>query len=334
MKCPQCERNHQKKLGMVCGSCAYHFVFNPDENKGMTDGKFLGLVNRVSDNGIYYYTENQLFAAHIRRGRGVGYKVRRVALYLALIFFAAMGLVFAGWSPVPGGWEESVGIGLLAAGFVSIFIRALIKPFPQYDRETFRNLVMKYQKAHPDKHLLTRAGLHDPPPEWNEPDIYDYGVTAILVVDRDVLVDLLVLNGFHSSEGVLILSLDGYPDYLIPRAGKLLEAWPGLPVYYVHDVHPEAVSGEGSYGLNKARLLLDHHDIQDLGLFPDDLKKMPGLRVLPAEKWDARVPLDAVGYSGLGFLLGAAVVQGALLSSVWAEAAQDQSSGGGLGGFG
>jgi len=76
--------------------------------------------------------------------------------------------------------------------------------------------------------MLVKAALHQPPPDFTEPDIYDYGVESILVVDRDILVDVFVKNGFHAQQHVLVISINRYPAYLLAEARKALDANPRL----------------------------------------------------------------------------------------------------------
>ena len=61
--------------------------------------------------------------------------------------------------------------------------------------------------------MLTTAQLGTPPPDWPEPDIYDYGVERILIVEHDILVDLDETVGFEitaeSPEGEAVLTKIG-----------------------------------------------------------------------------------------------------------------------------
>ena len=55
----------------------------------------------------------------------------------------------------------------------------------------------------PIEKMIETPRLGTPPPEFEEPDLYDYGVERILVVQHDLLVDLFVLNGLHAEQRML-----------------------------------------------------------------------------------------------------------------------------------
>jgi len=61
MKCPECMNNQRYKEGMVCKSCRYRFAFDPYDCTGITDMAFKNAIDRVSGNGQYYFTYNQIF---------------------------------------------------------------------------------------------------------------------------------------------------------------------------------------------------------------------------------------------------------------------------------
>ena len=64
----------------------------------------------------------------------------------------------------------------------------------------------------------------------------------ILVVARDLLVDLMINNNRHTDQRILVLAESGYPDYLVPRARQLLEERCDLPVFLLHDATPSGVA--------------------------------------------------------------------------------------------
>lgn len=104
------------------------------------------------------------------------------------------------------------------------------------DFATWRRYVRKWQGAGNEiPKLIESESLSNPPSDCKEGDIYDYGVERILIVERDILVDWLVLNDFHAQERTLVLSVSGYPDYLVPIARELIEQNANLPVCLLHD---------------------------------------------------------------------------------------------------
>ena len=178
---------------------------------------------------------------------------------------------------------------------------------------------------HPEEKLITEPRLQTPPPEWQEPDIYDYGAERVLIVEHDLMVDLLVLNGFHAQEKALVLSKNGYPEYLVPRIQEALRASPDLPVFYLHDAAPFEASPVES--LTRSLPWLEGRQVIDLGLTMDDAKSLPALKALPAGEWQGVIPAAAVLFVVLSPLLTSALEGNMSLAHVLADV---QDSGGGF----
>ena len=146
--------------------------------------------------------------------------------------------------------------------------------------------------------LLREPELGISPPEWDEPDIYDYGVEAILIVQREILVDLFVKNGFHAERRCLVVSESGYPSYVVQRMRLLLEERPDLPVYLLHDSTHE---GEAMAGRVEASLRLPPRDrsVIDLGLFRSDVRRLSRLRAVLSARGSDQAAVDYLPYSML-----------------------------------
>jgi hypothetical protein len=266
----------------------------------MSDGKFLAIVRKVSMDDTAYFTENQLYAQFCRSQR------QRYRLLLGvgvLLTAGAVGLLLLHMDLLP----LSVMLGIVA--LICLWVAAYRAFTAPPDMQAFQTVLDKWRQAgHSLDKLLTQPGLHTPPPAWDEADIYDYGVERILIVERDILVDLFVRNGLHVQERMLVLSESGYPDYLIPVAQRCLRDNPEVPVYLLHD----AVTGGATMRrrLQVAALLpLEGHPVLDLGLFPEDVKRMPNLRALQPHKRDFAVPVDMLLYATLGAGVAQAMVQ-------------------------
>ena len=179
------------------------------------------------------------------------------------------------------------------------------------DRRRFQLFLERWQKLGIKGSLdrmIEHPSLHHPPPEWPETDIYDYGVERILIVERDILVDVFVRNGLHAQERMLVLSESGYPDYLIPLAQRCLRDNPEVPVYLLHDAarHGPTMSRR----IQVADFLpLEGHPVLDLGLFPNDVKRMPNLKALQLHKREFAVPVDVLLYATLGAGIAQAMAQ-------------------------
>jgi hypothetical protein len=133
-----------------------------------------------------------------------------------------------------------------------------------------------------------------------------------LLVEHDLLVDLFVLNGFHADERTLILSETGYPAYLLPIARQCLQENPNLPVYLLHDASQRGIRMDRR--VRAAALLpLEGHPVRDLGLFPDDIKRMRGLGALQPHMQNVGLPVDVLLFTVLGAGIAQAMAQNVVL---------------------
>lgn len=302
MKCPQCQKKHRpgKARNLRC-TCRYQFAFDPKKDQGLTDGKFLAILRRVSRNDTVYFTLNQFHAAFCRSQRPTYRMLLGCGVALALA-----GAVLTVLSP-----KNLIGLGIVLVLIGSgCLIGALFRAFrapPSLD--AVRALLERWRAAgHTMDTLLTEPRLHTPPPAWQESDIYDYGVERLLLVERDLLVDLFVLNGFHAEERTLILSETGYPNYLMPMARQCLADNPQLPVYLLHDASQRGIRMDRR--LRAAALLpLEGHAVHDLGLFPEDIKRLRGLRALQPRRHNFGLSADVLLFATLGAGVGQAMAQ-------------------------
>lgn len=338
MRCPKCGHNHPKKEGKICGGCRYEFVFRPDEDNGWTDGKFLGLITAASSQETNYFTENQLYTTYCRKQK------KGLSLRNALLIFVILAVI-SGISGVPI-YEKGLrakdfeivffilavfpAIGLL---IYSLYLFATRKTPPS--RDQFKQLLRKWTQKKGIEKLITTPRLHTPPPEWKEADIYDYGAERVLIVDRDILVDLLVLNGFHAQERTLVISANRYPDYLMPHVEKVLTENPELPVFFLHD------STSKGMGIFKNKQLSNFpsfagHPVIDLGIFPEDVPKIRRIRPTKPITSEYAVEVDLIPYNMLSSMTAEAVARmipfnEAILAATDLEERESYFSGGSFG---
>lgn len=321
MKCPECGYNQRAKLGPTCGECSYEFVFNPKESatKGLTDEKFAACIRNANQNGTAYFTRNQLYAVCCRK------------LYDSPLKKIGCGIAFLIVASV---------LGILDTGFLDVFVTvaALIyigagiyAAFRKFTPADFDILFDKWRSAgKPIKNLIEEPSLHQPPPEWNEPDIYDYGVERLLIVERDILVDLLVRNGQHAEQRMLVISETGYPDYLLPVARRLLEEQPSLPVFLLHDANAHGAGMEERV-IASSFLPLDRKNITDLGMYPEDFQKLKRTSRYDPGNASRSLPVDALAMPFLATGLATAMSEGIAFQTMLAQQETD-SGGGGCGG--
>ncbi len=332
MKCPECSSNVKRgKDGMRC-RCGYAFIIDPKIYTRMTDGKFLALIRQAGRNGTYYFTANQLWNRYCKSyGMGCIPAILLATVIWCLFIAFLMSAEGRGASNI---WTPRSFMIMLAMPVVLTLIAMPLRfrTLPPGGRRRFDDMLSLWQSSHPIEKLLTKPSLHQPPPDWAEKDIYDYGVEKILIVDQDLYVDSFVLNGFYAQARALILSVSGYPSYLAPRANRILQEHPDTPVFLLHDATPE---GMGLEPRLRAAAWLDLKNITvvDLGLTPSDIKRIRGLRHLKPAKDEYRLPLDMIAYPMLAAGMVDALALGVPLGEL-IERPETQDGGGSDGGFG
>ena len=336
MKCPECAHNHQRgKHGTTCTNCKYKFVFDPKDSEtfGITDGKFLALIRQVSRNDTYWFTREQLYAHACRKSFwGRFYFGCAVAAGVVLLFVAG-NLYLEFVAGAQRFWWAFAAFAACSAIVVIPWLIALGHSLVPPEPERMLKLLRHWYRADRtiDK-LLTEPTLHDPPPEAEEPDIYDYGVERLLIVERDILVDLFVRNELHAQERMLVIAESGYPEYLLPVAQRLLAENPELPVFLLHDATTAAPPMEERI-LDAGKLPIGGHKIVDLGLFPETVRRMKGMKKLALRRHDYQAPVDYLLFSTLAGGIAQAMVMGAPLA-VLMESVGDEASNTTVGDFG
>ncbi len=321
MICPKCNNNHKKNDGTYC-RCGYRFVFRPDVDNGMTDNKFMLILRKASADGRYYFTFSQLYSAWcIVKGKISFFDFCGImGKYIVFGFFA---FSFLSASMKNG----HLFFWVLLSGIVLIHVIVLLNRTPP-DREKFRKLVTKWSRSRCfyvegtlDK-MLVKPSLHEPPSAFPERDVYNYnyGVEGILIVQKQIIVDLLVRNGFHTDQRVLIFSVDGYPSYIEEQAKKLLQASPELPIYLLHDATEEGMA------MRKKIKIPTSHKVVDLGMSPDQLQNLPALKPLRLQKQEYNAPLDILPYAALSAMGAAAIAAGIPFDEVLASWKEEGNS--------
>jgi hypothetical protein len=314
MKCPKCGNNHSKKSGQTC-RCGYEFVFNPQIDHGWTDGKFLALIKRASHNGTYYFTKNQLLT-YSRKSR------KAASLPLAAIIIPAIiaGIFVAAFSKQPI-------LGIIA-GIVVFLVSAVCRlQTMKLSRRKLETLIDKWLNSDRkiDK-LLVEPTLQTPPPEWKEKDIYDYGVEKILITQHDLQVDSLVRNNFHTEQKMLVISANGYPQYILPRLKKILTGNPAIKIYALHDTMTES---EGQTFISRIRDIFecDKHEIIDLGLYQKNVELIFKALKSKPENSNEDIPLDFIPFPLLSTLLVLSMKNNAVFAYILEEAARGTYAG-------
>ena len=282
--------------------CGYRFTFNPKSDR-MSDGKFAAILRKASANDTYFFTFNQFYSAYCERiskfsflrlgvGAGIG------LLLLVTLPFSLIVLLLLLIPPLKRKYAAfQHGLGNPPS------VGAARKHLEQWLNDG--NTVERYIRS---------TTLHDPPPAWTEPDIYDYGVEGVLIVEHDILVDLLVKNNFHVESRVLVVSEQGYPNYLAPLAWKLIAQRPDLIVYLLHDSTPQGVQMRERVLAREGDKLRDRA-IVDLGISPEIVARLKRLKHVGPKRLNYAIPVDYLKYGALALGLSQAIAKNMDLSA-------------------
>lgn len=314
MKCPACQRRVRRgKEGMTCPKCGYRFYLDPQRpaHGNATDNQLLAAAQRASDRDTYAFTPNQLYGAlFLLRRHKHQWQMASILVVLTLIAVAALLLSDIPYS-LPGLVPAALG-GLL----VVLVVRSMIVGPPMPSFEQTMKAAARMAAFEPMEKLVTQNLLTEPPPTWPEPDLYDYGVERLLIVERDLLVDLLVFNNFHAEQRTLVIAESGYPAYLLPLAQRALEERADLPVFLLHDAEREDGAMLARLHGPDSPFPIRDHPVTDLGLSERDIRQRHWLRRAARKGAWERAPIDLVPYPRLGPALGAALVSGMSLAAM------------------
>ncbi len=283
MKCPECLHQQNHSSGLTCTKCGYRYALDPKSYPYFADGFFLAVIRRASGNQTHHFTRNQLYAAfskHTRKKTKVPIAVGAVVLAVGLALFLA---------------HWSIASFVTVIGIVLLIISLAFKVKP---KRLDKAIQLWTSKGRDIPKLITEPQLHDPPQAWPESDIYDYGVEKILIVQRDELVDLFVLNHWHADERAIVFSESGYPEYIVERAQTLLDERSDLPIFLLHDANAQGL-GMRRRIEEKGIISFKHRTVIDLGLKPEDTTNLSQLKKDFARGGKTGLPVDAIPYAQL-----------------------------------
>jgi hypothetical protein len=265
-----------------------------DRSAGITDRRFTHLLDRASAAGTQYFTRNQLATQWAMVGARTGGMARIVTGSIFGLGGGAVAFV------TPAGAAIALaGLALLISGVV-----ARRNPAPP-DLSQVQGWIAQWTAAgHEIPLLIAAPGLDRSPPQFREPDVFDYGVERILIVQHDILVDLFVRNNVHATQRALVISERGYPSYLLPVAQRLLATSSELPIFLLHDADTEGLMMRARLE-RSGMLALAGRRIIDAGLTPRDVGRIGKLRALAPRARGNALPADALPFALLagGFAL-------------------------------
>ncbi len=300
MSCPQCQEIGEDFER--CPACGYEFVFRAAD--GITDTEWLSFVRRASSDEQRFFTENQLYLAYARgRVLVTRYVSQRGKLGLVMIVLGLATWVYA--LKVDWGITLVCGIAVTLGGVACVGTGVVTRRDPAA-REPLSRWLAAWRVKKPLQGFIAGAELGDAP-------LSDYAVEnakALVIVQHDVLVDLLLKNGAQRELSALIVAESGYPLALREEARRALAANGALKVIALHDATADGVAMQGRLSSSKV-FALSGHPLLDAGLFPADVGQMEELApAIPAAHF-SRVPLDSMSYetllAGLHGVLGGAL---------------------------
>lgn len=268
-----------------------------------SDAQWLELLARASGDGRHFFTENQLYLAYARnKVKVTRYVARRGRIGLALIPIGLAVWIYA--LKVDWGITLVLGIACTLSGVAMVGTGVVTRREPA-PREPVRQWLSHWLAEGDSQRLIAEPQL--------EADLAEYApaeAACVIVVERDVLVDLLLKNGAHTELNALVVAESGYPSGLAERARRLLAEKPALKVIAIHDATPAGVAMLTR--LHKSRVLpFADRTVVDAGLFPADITWLAELAPAIPTGYTQSVPLDSLTYDAL--LVGLrGVTEGAL----------------------
>lgn len=343
MKCPHCNANQKYKDGMTCAACGYRFALDPKRPPNLSDMALKKAVDRLSGFGQYAFTYTQLFA---QVHRILSKKKRGERIGCAVVFWIAMivigGVIITNLPYWP------VFIALAAAFALWVTLKVLRRP-ARIPEDQVSSAIARYIGAHPLEGMATgKRLLHNGDAGWDE-TLFEHAPQGILIVERDDMAEMLILNRFHLDNKILVVSANKYPDRAFKACRRILDKWPDVPVSVIHDASKKGHRLRNDL-LNDPAWELKGRKIQDLGLHPHDVdrlkrpvwvpEKRAGKKEIvqtgrPVENIQAgyRMPLDIAGPKALMGTTSLAMVTGmALLSEALLEEQRRSAMAGGFGG--
>jgi hypothetical protein len=261
MKCPQCENNQKFSEGMTCGKCRYRFALNPKEPPNLSDMAVKKAIDQLSGPDELFFTDHQLYA-RLYRFKEKKDRSGRWGCGIVLLLILAVGGFF------------TTGIGVVVTAPIGILLLWWIVKRPtKIDHAALAGAIKTYRSVHPIDKLVEGRRFEDAPTADFVSEFEGYAPERILVVQRNDMADMLLLNRFHFDNKCLVVSKDKYPASAFAACRQFLHSHPDIPVQVMHDASADGLK-------MKSRLMKDpewqlaDRSIQDLGVYLHDAEKL------------------------------------------------------------
>jgi hypothetical protein len=337
MKCPSCSNDQKKKEGSACKTCGYVFALDPKAAPYISDYGMNKTIDKLTGGGRYHFTYNELYAALHAMSAPKTLKTKRALVAVVCVGAVIATLVlrtFLGWGAVIVPLAAAVGIILL-----------IRRPsLPKY--EDVSNCITTYRQTHKIQNLASGVKFGgEIPRDQIKAEFFTYAPERILIVQRDDMVDMLVMNRFHVENKTAIVSVNKYPAHVFDAVMRFLEKKPDIPIQVMHDASLEGERLVASLKANKSWNLADKN-VTDLGVFLADVENVKDAVWLPGRttvgtgggktaqelaQQGMRVPVDSAPPNLLLGAMGLAVVSALALAGtdlLAMQAAQKDTSNG------
>ncbi|MCP4520348.1 MAG: hypothetical protein GY827_01410 [Cytophagales bacterium] len=293
MKCSKCGYNHKKKYGFKCSNCGHNFTFDP--SNGISDFLFKKVITKTSKENTIYFTKRNLFSTY--KGILINKGKSRQKIYLIFFIISFIILICNVFPFVFILISTIICLGKLIQ--YTFFNKGVsYKQFYECIRTWPKNNPQDLKLMINDKVRLNTISQSQAP----EKDVYNYGLEGIVLVDEEQYVDWLIMNNFHFTNRVAIISTSGYPQNLVSIVQDLVKENNRLPIYFLHN---------GNISVNEMLNNTSFLNVEnqkyriDIGISKDLFDKVPALKnkkeVVP---FDSIYPLDTLAYSQIANLFG------------------------------
>lgn len=249
MQCPNCFVNIRasERRGNQCLKCNGTFVFEPKTHPiGLTDTYFSRTVDKLSDNGKYFFTPEQFYFAinrkQIRKNNALG-----IFIFVALLTFVPA---------VINNWKAAVIVGLFWTCFFAyrIFFASKTVSLKQEFHEFNYDVLQPWKSVH--KNLPSHLIMNEPKKEDLKKNLRGF-----LICDSQSTANFLIANKLEKALNVSVLDNVNFPKITHHR---------DLPVFVLHDASFEGYK----FVAEIERLYENEQKIFDIGLRPFDVKEL------------------------------------------------------------
>ncbi|AFY54077.1 hypothetical protein Riv7116_1517 [Rivularia sp. PCC 7116] len=274
MKCINCgaENTYKERIANSrrCKACSHQFAFEPKfmYSVKFSDVFFAKLINDISANNTFKFTEKQLFYLLNKR---LLKKQPDITSELILFGFVLVivGIVFS---------QQTSELLIAVAGVSMVVSGIAIQDYKKNKKiqkllvtpQKFQDYLNIWQSVNPIDGLLTLSTQRNLPSSVNS-DITTYSFDRVVICDSAEIANLLIANNFHFENNSAVLSIDGYPENIFDTVMHMLRRNNDLKIYVLHDASPSGVSVVNTLSTNPdwfSNTSNSNVTIYDIGLLP------------------------------------------------------------------